>query len=174
MKAFWVRRSLRERALLLLFALSAFAWWGPAAGARAAALARDWRSLTTEREAQALWFSNRDKIAGRAAAAAKILDPAKTLDASRAFAELTRLTAGLAAEIGGQRTERTEQFALHSMQVTIRRADLAALLNFYAQLSALAPYLAIEQCSLATDRANPGRLDAVFRIYAVEITRPPP
>lgn len=173
MKTFWARRPLRERALLLLFTLSAFAWWGPAAIARAATLVRDWRSLATEREAQSLWLANRDTIAGRAAAAAKILDPAKTLDASRAFAELTRLTTGLTAEIGGQRTGRTEQFALHSMQVTIRRADLAALLSFYSQLSALAPYLAIEQCLLATDRANPGRLDAVFRIYAVEITRPP-
>ncbi len=173
MKNFFARRSLRERLLLLIFLLGALAWWLPAALGRAVALRRAWHSAGIERQSQELWLSNRERVSQRVAAAARILDPARTLDGSRAFAELTRITSGLSAEVGGQRSERSDQFALHSMQVTIRRADLSALLQFYEQLAAFAPYLAIEQCTLNTDRANPGRLNAVFRIYAIEITRPP-
>jgi hypothetical protein len=169
MKEFFIRRTTRERVLLLVFVLGALAWWAPAALGRIAALRRDWHSASIEQETQRLWLERREQITTRASGAAKILDPAKTLDAARAFAELSRAAAGLGAEIAGQRTDRTEQFALHSMQVTIRRTELAGLLKFYEQLSALAPYLVIEQCSLSTTRANPGKLDASFRIYAIEM-----
>ena len=172
MKTFFQGRSMRERVLLLAFALIACGWWAPVALGRLGALRRDLKEFQVERETQQLWLSHRAEIEARAAAAGRALDPARTLDASQAFAELNRMTTGLAADLGGQRTERAEQFALHNMQVSIRRADLKGLYGFYAQLSARAPYLGIEQCVISTDRANPGLLNAVFRIYSIEALRP--
>ncbi|HKB58050.1 MAG TPA: hypothetical protein VKC51_10710 [Lacunisphaera sp.] len=172
MKKFFSTRSLRERLLLMAFALIAFGWWAPVALGRLGALRRDWSALNAERATQQMWLSHRGEIEARAAAAGRTLDPAKTLDASQAFAELNRMAAGLTAEIGAQRTERTEQFALHSVQVSIRRADLAGLLHFYDQLGERAPYLGIEQCVVSADRANPGLLNAVFRISSIEALRP--
>jgi hypothetical protein len=119
-----------------------------------------------------MWLSHKTEIEGRAAAAGRTLDPTKTLDASQAFAELSRMTTGLTAEIGAQRSERTDQFALHIVQVTIRRADMKGLLGFYEQVNAKAPYLGVEQCALSIDRANPGLLSAVFRIYSIEVLKP--
>jgi hypothetical protein len=172
MKAFFQGRSLRERLLLLAFALIALGWWAPVALGRLGALRRDLKDFQVERETQQIVLSHRTEIEARAAAAGRMLDPARTLDASQAFAELNKMTAGLAADLGGQRTERSEQFALHNLQVSIRRADLKGLYGFYEQLRARAPYLGIEQCVISADRANPGLLNAVFRVYSIEALRP--
>jgi hypothetical protein len=172
MKAFFQGRSLRERRLLLVFALIAFGWWAPTSLGRLRALRRDLRSFFEERDTQRMWLSHRAEIEARAAAAGRTLDPAKTLDASQVFAELNRMTSGLTAEIGAQRSVSAEQFALHNVQVSIRRADLKALYGFYEQLSARAPYLGVEQCVISVDRANPGLLNAVFRVYSIEALRP--
>jgi len=172
MKKLFQGRSLRERLLLLAFTLIALGWWAPVALGRLAALRRDLGEARLQRETQQITLAHRKEIEVRAAAAGRTLDPAKTLDASQAFAELNRITTGLTAEIGAQRSTRSDQFALHNMQVSIRRADLKALYGFYEQLSARAPYLGIEQCVLTVDRANPGLLNGVFRIYSIEAVRP--
>ena len=172
MKAFFLSRTLRERVLLLVFALIGLGWWGPAALGRLGSLRRELKEYQTDRETQQLWLSRRTEIEARAAAAARTLDPAKTLDASQAFAELTRMTSGLTAEIGSGRTQQSEQFALNNVQITIRRADMAGLLKFYEQLAARAPYLGIEQCVISADRTNPGQLSAVFRVYSIEALPP--
>lgn len=168
MKNYFQNRTMRERVLLLIFALIGFGWWAPVALGRFGVLRREWKEYRIERETQELWFSRRAEIETRAAAAARTLDPSKTLDASQAFAELSRMTSGLTAEIGSQRTQQSEQFALNNVQVTIRRADIGGLLRFYEQLVARAPYLGIEQCTISQDRANPGLLSAVFRVYSIE------
>jgi len=171
MKKFFQNRSMRERVLLLVFALIGLAWWAPVALSRMGVLSRELTEFKIERETQRLWLSRRSEIEARAAAAARTLDPSKTLDASQAFAELNRMTAGLAAEIVAGRAQQSDQFALNNIQVTIRRADINALYHFYEQLSARAPYLGIEQCVMSTDRANPGLLSAVFRVYSIEARR---
>lgn len=172
MRRFFLARTMRERALLLAFLLLAAAAWLPSALGRLAVWRREWRSAAIDDQAQRGWIERRAEIEARASTAGQALDPAKTLDAARAFAELNRMAAGLGAEIVTQRSERSEQFAVHSVQVSIRRADLAGLLRFYEQLVARAPYLGIEQCSISSDRAAPGQLNAVFRIYSVEALPP--
>jgi hypothetical protein len=171
-KKFFQSRTLRERVLLLIFALIGFGWWAPVTLGRLGALQRELKDFKTDRETQQLWLSRRTEIEARSAAAARTLDPSKTLDASQAYAELSRMSSGLTAEIGSQRTQQSDQFALNNVQVTIRRADLAGLLHFYEQLAARAPYLGIEQCVISTDRANPGLLSAVFRVYSIEALAP--
>ena len=168
MKTFFQNRSLRERVLLLVFAFIGFGWWAPVAIGRLGAVRREVKEYRTEREMQQLWLSRQGEIETRAAAAARTLDPSKTLDASQAFAELNRMTSGLTAEIGSQRSLQSGQFALNNVQVTIRRADMAGLLRFYEQLEAKAPYLGLEQCTISADRANPGLLNTVFRVYSIE------
>ncbi len=173
MKSFFVAKSLRERVLLLALVGLALAWWGTSILGRLNLTRRDWLSLVAERTEQSLWLKNRNAIAEQAAVAAKQLDPARTLDATQLLAELNQYASGLNAEIGAQRTERTSGFAMHSLQVNLRRVDLPGLLRFYQSLAARTPYIGIEQCSLTVDRANPGLLNASFRISAVQAIKPP-
>ena len=109
----------------------------------------------------------------RVAAAGQTLDSAQALDSAQSFAALNTMLRGLNAELGSQRTDRTDQFALHSLQVNIRQVSLSAILQFYEKLSARAPYLGIDQCVIASDRANSGLLNVNFRIYSIEVIGPP-
>jgi len=168
MKTFYQNRSLRERVLLLLFALIGFGWWAPVALGRLGTLRRELKDYKTEHETQQLWLSRRTEIETRAASAARTLEPSKMLDSSQAFTELNRMASGLSPEIVMGKTQQSEQFALNNIQVTIRRAEIAGLLNFYSQLSARAPYLGIEQSVISAERANPGLVNAVFRVYSIE------
>lgn len=171
MKKFFFSRAPREKFLLLLFTwLALVIWLGRGVG-RSRALWSGLRAARAELATQQIWLENRIGIEAQAAGATRSLDPAKTINATRLVGELNALTAqaGLNADIGSQRTERTDRFAFHSVQLNVRRADLATLLKFYAALSRRAPYLGLEQFTLAVDRGNPGQLNASFRVVAVEL-----
>ncbi len=172
MKHFYLKRSVREKMLLLAFAGIAAGAWLLGLTGRAQQLWRDGRTLRAEHETQQLWLSNKTAIEARAARAVQQLDPAKTLNGTRLVGELNTLATqvGLAAEVTGQRTERTAQFAFHSAQVSFRRVELGALVKFYEGLAAKSPYIGLEQLSLTTDRGAPGMLNASFRVVAAELT----
>ena len=173
MKRYFFTRSMREKVLLVAFvAVAASAWLLSAVG-RARGTWNDTRLLLAEGREQQLWLNNRADIEARAAQATSRLDPTRTLNGTRLVAEMNSLaqSAGLAAEVSGQRTERTTQFAFHSAQVSFRRAELGALVKFYEELSKRSPYVGLEQVSLAADRGSPGTLNATFRVVAAELQR---
>lgn len=172
MKTFFTTKTLRERALMLVFLAIALLWWGGSALGRVGRWRQEWRFAAADRAEQDLWISHRGAIADQAAAAAKQLDPSRTLDATQLLTELNQFAAGLSVEIGAQRTDRTTGFAVHSMQLNLRRVDMGGLLRFYRQLTARAPYIGIDQCTLTVDRATPGMLNASFRISAVQALKP--
>jgi len=172
MKRFFLSRSGRERVLLLAFAgIAAMAWLLGVAD-RTRVLWQEQRSLRAEHETQQIWLGNRAVIEARAAEAVHQLEPAQTLNGTRLVGEINTLAtqAGLSAEVSGQRTERTAQFAFHAVQVTFRRADLNALVRFYEAVSARSPYVGLEQMSLTVDRGAPGQINASFRVVAAELT----
>jgi len=169
MKKFFLQRSVREQWLILIFSGMALTWWGISTVGHSSAHLQAWGASRAEQQTQALWLENRAAIMKRVATAGQALDPTKALDSAQSFAELNTMLQGLNAELGSQRTEKTEQFALHSVQVNIRQAGLPAILNFYRKLSARSPYLGIDQCVLTTDRSNSGLLNASLRIYSIEV-----
>ena len=172
MKTFFLSRVLREKVLLLTFSALALAIWAGQLLGRGGKLWDDWRTTRAEFAAQKIWLQNGPAIDAKAAATTKSLDPAKTLNATKLVGELNTLAsaAGLNADISAQRTERTSQFAFHTVQVNFRRADLAALLRFYRDLSRRSPYIGLEQFSLAADRGSPGLLNASLRISSAELS----
>lgn len=171
MRNFYNTKLLRERVLMLVFLGIGVIWWGTTLAVRFRQARQDWRSVSQDREVQQLWLGRGVSVGERTAQVAKQLDVARTMNAAQAYAEVSRLAAGFPLEMGAQRTERTDNFALHSLQVTFRRTDMASLLKFYEGIAARAPYLGIDQCTLSVDRTTPGQLNAVFRIYSVESVR---
>lgn len=173
MKKFFLGRLLREKILLLGFALLLVVVWGLSLAGRTFAVAREGRSLAVERATQEMWLKNQIAIETKAKAAAQRLDPRQTFDATRLVGELGVLAgeAGLTADISAQNTQRTDQLSFHTVQVSFRRVDLPALLRFYQALARHSPYIALEQVSLATDRGAPGQLNATFRAVSVEQAR---
>lgn len=172
MKKFFNSRLLRERLLLLAFALIGATWWGAELVTRVRDQKQAWNSVKVDADSQSLWLERATDVGERSAEMARRLDAGHTMNAAQAFAEVSRLAQGLPLELGAQRTDRTDTFSLHSLQVTFRRVDMAGLLRFYEGVMSRAPYVGIDQCTISADRATPGMVNAVFRVYAVEAAKP--
>jgi hypothetical protein len=173
MKRFLNQRSRREKVLVLVLALAGAVVWLSSALGRARDSWRDGRSVAVQLEDQNLWLERKTDIENRAAIAVRNLDPAKTLDLTHLVGEVSALAAQaqLSPSIDSPRTQRTEDFAYHTVQVTFRRTKLPALITFYRELNKRAPYLALEQCAIVADRSNPADLNATFSIFSVEVVR---
>jgi hypothetical protein len=173
MKRFFLSRSLRERSLLLLFFCAAGIVWLFAAAERLSSQMTNHRQAVIEAATQKLWLDSKADIEGRAARAAASLVPERTLDATRLVGEVSAIAAraGLTPVVESPRTQHADQFSYHTVQVGFRRANLAALIDFYRELVKRAPYLALEQCTLSATRANPNELDAQFAVFSVEVAR---
>jgi hypothetical protein len=173
MKAFFFRFTPRERFLILFFLTAASLVWLVSASGRLQSR-RTERDLTTgQLAAQQFWLAQKAEIDARAARAGTAFDPARTLSATNLVGEVSALAAGagLSPAVESPRTQRTGRFAYHTVQVAFRRADLASLIKFYRALSERAPYLALEQCTLVANRANPAEIDARFTVFSVETPR---
>ncbi|HEX2861756.1 MAG TPA: hypothetical protein VHN79_08950 [Lacunisphaera sp.] len=172
MKSFYNSKSMRERLLMLVFLLIGVLWWGSALIGRVREEVVAWNATAGDAKVQRDWQERAGVIAERTAQAAGRLDAARTMSATQAYAEVGRLAQGLPIEMGAQRTDRTDNFAIHSLQVSFRRVDMAGLLRFYEGVASRAPYVGIDQCTISADRATPGMVNAVFRVYSIEAVVP--
>jgi hypothetical protein len=127
--------------------------------------------LATQRQ----WLSNRAQIEAAAGRAVEHLDPARTYSSTRLLGELSTIAdqvgvrSNTSSEILG--TERTNQFAVNTIQFSLRNTSWESLKSFYLELSKRAPYIGIEQFSLTIVPGNPLLLNAMLRVSSVEIVR---
>jgi hypothetical protein len=174
-KQAFMGRLLREKLLLTALVVLAVAIWGSGFLRRLGTAVEESRRVSTELSVQAQWLERRERIESLAKAAIQNLDPAKSLDAVKLTAEVSELAsaAGITSnrQIDAARSERTNEFALHSIEFRARRADYANLQAFYFKLAERAPYIGLEQFSLSTVPSRPQELEAVFRITSVEALR---
>ncbi len=173
LKLWFLSRLFREKILVLAFMLLAALIWLSGAVDRLQSRMRLVRAADAELATQAIWLQNRSAIDEAAAAAVHNLEPARTLDATFLVAEMQAMAgrAGLAVSIEPPRTQRSPQFAVHTVLVTSRRADLANVLRFYQELAAKAPYVGLEQVTLRIDRSAPGAVNADLQVASVELVR---
>lgn len=173
MKRVFLRRTPRERFLILVFLAAAAVVWLVSALGRLQARRTEAQMGAGQLATQQFWLGRKAEIEARAAKAGTTFDPKRTLNATNLVGEVSALarTAGLSAATEAPRTQRTGQFAYHTVQVAFRRADLASLIKFYRALGQRAPYLALEEVSLVANRANPAEIDARFTVFSVETAR---
>lgn len=173
MRNWFQSRNRREQLLVTFFiVLGALIWLTSAAGRLRTGWA-GWRSTQTELGTQQLWLDRQQEIEASSTSAVRNLDPARTLDATKLVATVTSLAsgAGLQPNIDSPVSQRTPQFAYHTIKVTFRRANLPALLKFYDELTKQAPYLNLESVGLQTDRAAAGTLNVTLQVSATQIVK---
>ncbi|HUL53127.1 MAG TPA: hypothetical protein VLT83_06930 [Opitutaceae bacterium] len=175
MKALFYSRHIREKILVIvLLAMVAVTWLGRVAG-RGRTLWREWRATSTVLTTQQQWLDNRRDIEAAAAQAVGRLDPARTFSSTRLLGELSTIAdqvgvrSNTSSEILG--TERTNEFAVNTVQFAIRNADLPSVLTFYDEIDKRTPYLGVEQFSLTVNPGNQSLLNVMLRISSVEIAR---
>lgn len=176
MKAFknwYLTRLPREKILALAFALLGALIWLSGAIDRLAASRKEHSAASSELSTQKLWLDNRASIEEAAATAVKNLEPSKTLDATYLVAHVQSMAAraGLQVTVEPPRTQRSAQFSVHTVLVRSQRAQLPALIAFYQEVAAKAPYVGLEQVILRTDRAAVGAVNADFQVTSVELNR---
>jgi len=171
MKNFFNTKSVRERVLMTAFLLIAAVSWGSSVLGRMQVLQSDWSATSQELSDQIASFNSKTQEDERAKkVTAQLVDPSRSLNATQLYAEVSRLAQGLQADLGSPRpTVGKTNFAINSLQATFRHANLEPLLKFYKELSAKAPYVGVEQCTITADRGSPGQITAVFRIYSVVV-----
>ncbi len=174
LKAFFLGRLLREKLLLVAFVALGALMWLSNFSTRAAKSWQTQRSVTAELAVQKQWLANSQSIEAAALQAVRNLDPQKTLDDTRLVGDLSALARqynlkGMTNDT--PQTERSGQFAVHTVMITLPRASFDDLRRFYFEVARRSPYMGIEQFSLAADRANPQLLNAQVRVSSVEIIR---
>ena len=175
MKTFFFSRHIREKILLTaLLALVGIVWLVRVARS-GRAFWTEWRANAVVLATQQQWLDNRANIEASATRTIAHLDPARTFSSPRLLGELSTIADQVgvrnntSSEILG--TELTNQFAVNTVQVAVRNADLPSLLSFYDALDKRAPYIGLEQFSLTVNPSNPALLTAVMRVSSVEINR---
>lgn len=172
LRALFLARLLREKLLLVAFAVLGVAMWFSNYSHRFGAFWREQRSTTTSLAEQKQWLTSRGAIEEAAQKAAGRLDPAQTLDATRLYAAVDKLArdANLTPGLGEQRDETAGQFSVHSLQVSISKVDWQTLKQFYVNLQARSPYINIEQFTLQAPPAG-SPLTAILRVSSVEVAK---
>lgn len=171
LQAYFLSRLLREKLLLVtIMLLAALALLSNFSG-RVAGAGRAGRATAVALADQQQWLANRATIEASAGQAVKNLDPARTLDDTQLVGELNALARaqGLKFTSDTPRTERTGQFAVHSVQFNLLKMDWESLKRFYLELTKRSPYISLEQFSLQAERANANLLNASLKVSSVEI-----
>ncbi len=174
-KAFFLGRLLREKILMVAFILLGAAIWLSAFSDRAGLFWREHKTVQATLASQQQWLDSREMIDQRSRDAIAKLDPARTLNDTRLLGEINAIAngVGLRSNIATNeaRTERTSQFAVNSLHVTVSKASYATLVGLYNELQKRSPYIGLEEFSLQVDPANRNLLNASLRVSSVEIIR---
>src|SRR4051812_31506150 len=174
LRAFFLSRALREKILLVAFIGIGAAWWLSSFVTRAGKFWREQRSMTSQLAVQTQWINNRTQIEASAQQTASQLDPSKTLNGLQLATTVGQIAsdAGLKnATSGSPSTKRSGQFAVHSVEYTIRGAEWDSLKKFYAALQKQSPYIAVEKFILSATPNNPAQLTLGLTVVSVEIAR---
>lgn len=173
MRHLFLARPRAQRILIAAAALAVGLIWLDAAATRAAAGWATAAEAREERDQQSEWLAREATIEADAAKAKEGLGEGKGYDAARLVATAAELLsqAGIAGNTDPPKTQRSGPFALHSVQLTLRRTDLPSLLRLYALVRPRSPYLAIGAVQLQADRSGNGAVSARLQLTAVELAR---
>ena len=158
---------------LAALAVAAFLWstsaWGRVREGWAG-----WQSLESEAAIQVAWLNKQAEIKAAADSAIQGLDAGRGYDSTRLVEEALSAAkdAGLAPTTESPKTQKSGKFAVHTLQLSCRRADLASVVRFYQSISPRAPYIAINALSLQSDRGSSGTVTMVVTLSSLELIAP--
>lgn len=164
-----------ERYMALAAIAVAAILWATSAWGRVHAGWSGWQSLEGEAAIQMAWMEKKAAIKAAAVAAVQDLDAGRGYDTTRLVEEALAAAkeAGLSPTTDAPKTQKSGKFAVHSLQLSCRRADMASVVKFYQAISPRAPYLAINSLSLQSDRGTAGTVTMQVTVSSLELIAPP-
>ena len=172
MRAFFFRRSWRERILLLVVLGVAVAIWLSSVTGRVGSLRENWGGVSVALAQQAGW------LADAAANQARLDERLAQVKQGRAL-NANQLAGQLDAVVKRQRfpsyrldpptSERRPPVVIHAVALTIEKVDLAAFGAFVDDLRASLPLVNIEQVVMTPDRRTPAQIDIRLKLSGLEL-----
>lgn len=161
----------RERFMALAALLIAVLLWSTSAWGRVSAGWDGWRLQEQEAVDQKATLAREREIRNATALAVQGLEAGQGYDQAKLVAETVTATqdAGLSANTEAPKTAKAGKFAVHSLQFSCRKADMAAMLRLYENVKARAPYLALSQVSMTAERGGGGTVTFKATLTALEL-----
>ena len=171
MKALFMGRSFREKAMVVLFLLAIAVVWVNSLFERSAEVSEELASVGLLLHEQEIILDNEEEIEARMRAGVENLDPRSILSGTRLVGELDSIAQrhGLRREIRPPRSDEGAVFTFHVVDVVINNANIGTLMAFADDVQARAPYMGLESVGIRRDQNNPHILRADFRISSVEL-----
>ncbi|MEO0040076.1 MAG: hypothetical protein RIS38_1024 [Verrucomicrobiota bacterium] len=171
MKHFFFSLKPRERLMALAALLVAAALWSTSAWGRAREGWDAWQALEGLAQAQKATLAKEREVRADTAQAVQGLDSGHGFDQARLVAEAVNTTraAGLNPNTESPKTTKSGKFAVHSLQLSCRKADMAGILRFYESVRTRAPYLALSQVSMTAERGGAGTVTFKATLTALEL-----
>ncbi|MEO7414560.1 MAG: hypothetical protein ABIZ81_14505 [Opitutaceae bacterium] len=174
LRAYFLGLQLREKLLLVAFALLIVAIWGSNFNRRAWQFKRAVSSATLDLSIQQKWLDSQESIEANVKKTADGLVATRTLDASGLLATVSSLAkeAGVPlVTLGESRSESSGQFNVHTREFRITGADYAAFTKFYLALESRSPYIGIEHFTQLPAPGNPALVTVSLTLSAPEVVR---
>lgn len=171
MKNLFFGLNARER-LMALLALGILAFlWVTAAYGRVNEVWANWTDLEKKAAFHRARFAEEKKIRAEVAVAVQGLDEGRGYDKARLVAEAFAAAkeAGLTPSTEAPTTVKAGRFAVHSLQMTCRKADMASLVKFYEAIRPRAPYLAMGNLTIQSDRGKEATVTVNIQVTALEL-----
>ena len=171
MKTLFFGLNARER-LMALAALGILAFlWVTAAYGRVNEVWANWTELEKKAAFHRARFAEEKKIRAEVAVAVQGLDEGRGYDKARLVAEAFAAAkeAGLTPSTEAPTTVKAGRFAVHSLQMTCRKADMGSLVKFYEAIRPRAPYLAMGNLSIQSDRGKEATVTVNIQVTALEL-----
>jgi len=171
MRTFILKRTWRERLLVVLFlAVVAGLWLSNFAGRYSAwAVRRD--SVAVEADRQEMWSSQAAEIEVRLANGLAQVQGGRSMGSAQFAGALDALVRKhkFSFRLDAPSTERRPPVAIHTMTLSLEKAEIGGIVAMVTELRSTMPLVNIEQLTLSADRRNPSQLDARLRLSALEI-----
>ena len=159
-----------DREALLALGILAFLWVTAAYG-RVNEVWANWTDLEKKAAFHRARFAEEKKIRADVAIAVQGLDEGRGYDKARLVAEAFAAAkeAGLTPSTEAPTTVKAGRFAVHSLQMTCRKADMGSLVKFYEAIRPRAPYLALGNLTIQSDRGKDATITINMQVTALEL-----
>ena len=171
MRTFFFRRNWRERVLLLtVFTVGVVIWLFSAVGQF-----RSWRDRWSSQKAtldsQAVWLNNAGPLAEQLQSRLAQVQQGRSLNANQLVGQLDAVVKRqhFAYRLDPPSTAPKPPVAIHSVSLSLEKAELPALAAFVDDLRASLPLVNIEQFVITPDRRNPAQLDVRLKLTGLEL-----
>jgi hypothetical protein len=172
-KRLFLRMTLREQGLSLLFILVMLSIWCSSLIHRSSAWNQSRQLAQSTLHTQQQWLDRSEQFTIGLANALERVDPTKTYARAQLSGQVDRIVrqVGLSskADIDPVQTREGEIFNDHNVRIRLSRISIAQFIQINTLLSQETPYINLQSVRVTKNRRNPEELDVRFQINSFDL-----